>query len=98
METAGAIEVVGMTPDELRSHLDRYRLSNAEFACLVGVTARAVHAWLASERKIPGPVVAWFKVVRLLPPKTRAVYFHRLREPQFGERIDEFGMKHEVEQ
>jgi hypothetical protein len=52
---------------QLKSRLTDLRLSQADVARLLGVTSRAVALWVGNDRPIPGPVVAYLRVLSLLP-------------------------------
>lgn len=56
-----------MDGDELRAKIAGWNLSQAEFARMVEVSAGAVTQWLANTRAIPGPVVAFIKLLESLP-------------------------------
>jgi DNA-binding transcriptional regulator YiaG len=66
---------------ELRAALEALGLSQAEFAGLLGVTPRAVALWLAGERLVPGPVVAYLRIVKKLSPARRIDEFLRVMRP-----------------
>jgi hypothetical protein len=63
-----------------RAILTELGLTQADFARLIGVTPRAVALWTADERQIPGPVEAYLRVFRLLPPNLRQIELNRLKE------------------
>lgn len=60
-----------MTCAELRAALDELGITQADFARAVGITPRAVTHWVAGTRHIPGPIDAFLRVVRLMPPSAR---------------------------
>ena len=69
-----------MTSNDLRSILIELRITQADFARLIGVTARAVTLWMSDERPIPGPVIAYVRVMQLLPPNLRQMELNRLKQ------------------
>jgi transcriptional regulator with XRE-family HTH domain len=61
-----------MTAKELRQALSELGLTQAEFALLVGVTARAVALWVNDERAVPGPASAYLRLFGTLPKHLQA--------------------------
>lgn len=60
-----------MSGEDLRATITELGLSQAEFARLVGVSSRAVTLWLVEERKIPGPVEAYVRLLFSGPASLR---------------------------
>lgn len=63
--------IVLMKKNIVRDSLDEFGLSPSDFARLVGVTPRAVSLWLNGQREVPGPVGAYAKLLKSLPPHLR---------------------------
>jgi transcriptional regulator with XRE-family HTH domain len=82
-----------MTSSELRLILGEIGLSQAEFARLIGVTARAVTLWVTEERAIPGPAEAYVRLLRLLPLNLRQVELARLKQKGTAMREGMYGIK-----
>lgn len=67
-----------MNGGELRDRLDCLKLTQVEFARLLGVTPRAVNMWVTGKRKVPSTATAYLRdanqlgdriaVTVLLPP------------------------------
>jgi len=64
---------------ELKASVKELGLSPQDFARLAGVTPRAVSLWVSGERAIPGPLEAYLRSLKLLPPHLRQVEFNRLK-------------------
>jgi hypothetical protein len=60
-----------MSGDYLRSVLHEFGMSQRDFSSLLDVTPRCVSLWLNGERKIPGPVIAYIRLFRMLPLKDK---------------------------
>lgn len=69
-----------MTGEELKRAIAELRLTQAEFARLVGVTVGAVAQWLSETRSIPGPVEAYVALFMRLPISTREFELAQLRK------------------
>jgi hypothetical protein len=69
-----------MHTEELKRLLTDLNLSQAGFARLVGVTPRAVNLWMMEDRSIPGPAVAYVRLLASLPTNLRQVELRRLNE------------------
>jgi transcriptional regulator with XRE-family HTH domain len=65
----------------LKRILDRLGLKQAEFARLLGVSARTVSLWATGEVALPGPVKAYLRLLQTAPPDTRALEIARLAGP-----------------
>lgn len=65
---------------DLRNLLSALGLTQADLAQLVDVTPRAVGLWMAEQREIPGPVVAYLRLLTSLPMAHRAQELARLKE------------------
>jgi len=81
-----------MTPQELKQLLEDLSLTQAGFARLVGVTARAVNLWMMEDRAIPGPAIAYARLLGSLPINLRQVELGRLTERGTGMRDGMFGI------
>jgi hypothetical protein len=81
-----------MTSNDLRALLMEFELRQADFARLIGVTLRAVALWVADERAIPGPVDAYVRLLRLLPPNLRQIELNRLKQKGTNMRDGMFGI------
>ena len=57
---------------ELTNALARLKISKMDFARLIGVSTRAVNLWLSQERDVPGPVVAYLRLLTAVPPTVLA--------------------------
>ena len=53
---------------DLKKVISGLGISQVELAALVDVTPRAVTLWVSGERGVPGPVEAYLRVLRMLPP------------------------------
>lgn len=61
-----------MTKELLRETIERYlRISQSDFARMIGVSPGAVAQWLSGARKIPGPVSACIDLIMMLPVNKR---------------------------
>ncbi len=65
---------------ELKTILLELGITQADFARLLGITARAVTLWMADERAIPGPVESYVRLLRLLPLNLRQIELSRLNK------------------
>lgn len=72
-----------MTGNELRQAIADLRISQADFARLVGVTVGAVSQWLSEARTIPGPVEAFVGLFSRLPPSIREFELMNLQKGNF---------------
>lgn len=69
-----------MNAAELERELISWRLTQSEFAQLVGVSPRTVRMWLEQDReKIPGPVVAYLRLLKAAPQNVREQEFEIAR-------------------
>lgn len=66
--------------EKLRAALEEMDIKPRELATLLGVTARAVNMWLDGTRKVPGPVWAYLRLLRRLPPRLRQSELVTLRK------------------
>jgi Helix-turn-helix len=57
-----------MSTATLRTVLERFGLTQVEFAELLSVTPRTVSLWATGETQLPGPVLAYLRVLQLLGP------------------------------
>lgn len=69
-----------MTGLELKETIAGLRISQAEFARLVGVTVGAVAQWLSENRSIPGPVEAFVALFMRLPSSIREFELSQLQK------------------
>ncbi|MHC2797182.1 putative transcriptional regulator [Mesorhizobium jarvisii] len=69
-----------MTGNELKQVINELRLSQAEFARLVGVTVGAVSQWLSEVRTIPGPVESFVGLFMRLPSTIREFELTQLQK------------------
>lgn len=58
--------------DELLRVLKLYGIRQNAFARMVGVTPRAVNLWARGQRATPEPVMAYLRVLGMLPKAERA--------------------------
>lgn len=86
------IEHTVVTPEELKRLLEDLGLTQANFARLIGVTARAVNLWMMEDRAIPGPVVVYARLLGSLPGNLRQVEISRLNQRGTGMRDGIFGI------
>jgi DNA-binding XRE family transcriptional regulator len=82
-----------MTPDELKQLLETLNLTQANFARLIGVTPRAVNLWMMEDRAMPGPAIAYARLLESLPMNLRQVELGRLTERGTGMRDGMFSIK-----
>jgi hypothetical protein len=87
-----------MTGDNLKTILTELGIPQADFARLIGVTARAVTLWASGERPIPGPVEGYLRLFRLLPPNLRQVELNRLKQKGTAMRDGMFGISFQGQQ
>ena len=69
-----------MRASELKEILAEVGITQADFAQLIGITARAVSLWATEQRPIPGPTDAYLRVLRSLPANLRQVELNRLKQ------------------
>jgi len=60
-----------MTRIQLRTLLIEHGLNQREAAQLLGVAVRTVRSWLHGDRAIPGTVVQFFRLLAMLPERSR---------------------------
>ncbi len=87
-----------MIGDELRAILTEFAITQADFARLTGVTARAVTLWIGDERPIPGPISAYVRVMQLLPANLRQIELNRLKQKGSNMRDGMFGISFQGQQ
>ena len=87
-----------MTSNELRAVLAELGITQTDFARLIGVTARAVTLWMSDERPIPGPVIAYVRVMQLLPANLRQIELNRLKQKGTNMRDGMFGISFQGQQ
>jgi hypothetical protein len=63
----------------LRGVLDALRLRQAEFARLLDVSTRTVSLWMAGSVALPGPVLAYLRLLKAAPDDMRDAEFARVR-------------------
>lgn len=81
-----------MIGDDLKTVLTELGITQADFARLIGVTARAVTLWISGDRPIPGPVDGYLRLFRLLPPNLRQIELSRLKQKGTSMRDGMFGI------
>lgn len=69
-----------MIGSELKEVIADLRLSQADFARLLGVSVGAVSQWLSDTRSIPGPVEAFVGLFMRLPLQQREMELAQLRK------------------
>ncbi|WP_448112570.1 helix-turn-helix domain-containing protein [Mesorhizobium amorphae] len=69
-----------MNGSELRDVISDLKLSQAEFARLLGVSIGAVSQWLSEARGIPGPVEAYVRLLMKTPAPLRELELLQLRK------------------
>ena len=87
-----------MTSNDLRSILTELGITRAELARLIGVTARAVTLWMSDKRGIPGPVIAYVRVMQLLPPNLRQMELNNIKQKGTDMRDGMFGISFQGQQ
>jgi hypothetical protein len=81
-----------MTPEELKRLLEELGLTQADFARLISVTPRAVNLWMMEDRAMPGPAVAYVRLLSSLPANLRQIEIGRLNQRGSGMRDGIFGI------
>lgn len=84
-----------MSHTEHRALLQGLKLTQADFARLIGVTPRAVNLWMADERAIPGPAAAYARLLNVLPAELRQDEFNRLKQEETTMRDGMFGITYQ---
>lgn len=69
-----------MTAAQLRETLDRLGLNQLEAASILRVDGRTVRRWIAGDREIPGPVVAFLELLESCPAALRYIQRHHVRQ------------------
>jgi hypothetical protein len=69
-----------MDKTQLTDALRDLSLSKPELARLIGVTARAVNLWSSGERDIPGPAIAYLRLLQSLPKALRTQELARINQ------------------
>jgi len=87
-----------MNGSDLKAILADLEISQADFARLIGVSARAVTLWVGDERAIPGSTDGYLRLLRLLPPNLRQVELSRLKQKGTGMRDGMFGITFQGQQ
>lgn len=67
-----------MDAKQLIEALSALGLGKQGFARLLGVTVRAVNMWCAGDREIPGPGIAYLRLLQSLPRAMQAAEFAKL--------------------
>jgi DNA-binding transcriptional regulator YiaG len=70
----------GMNGSELRTILEAFGLSQADFAKLISVSTRAVSLWLSGEREVSGPAAAYLRLLESLPAALQVKEITRIKE------------------
>lgn len=60
-----------MTGDDLRALIERLELSQLALARMMGVDGRTVRRWIAGEVYIPGPAIAYLRLIDGCPAALR---------------------------
>jgi hypothetical protein len=68
-----------MNGQELEDAIQKLGLTKTAFARLVDVSVRAVNLWTSEQRKVPGPVVSYVKLLLSLPIALREVELARIK-------------------
>jgi len=78
-----------MSEPGFKARLERLGLRQSELARLVDVSARTVSQWARGGVSVPGTVLAYLRVLEVLPPELLAKEFNRLegRRRMFDEGI-----------
>jgi hypothetical protein len=84
-----------MSPTELRSFLADAGLSQSDLARLLDLTPRAIGLWLSEERTIPGPVNAYVRLFKCLPPSIRQSEMRRLKETKIAMRDGMYAVQYQ---
>jgi transcriptional regulator with XRE-family HTH domain len=71
--------VIAMKSEDLKQALVNLRLSQADFARLVGLTPRAVSLWMAEGKEVPGPVSAYAELLVRLPHDLLQIEMSKLK-------------------
>jgi hypothetical protein len=87
-----------MRASDLKTSFSELGITQADFARLIGVTSRAVTLWLAEERAVPGPVEAYLRLFRLMPPNLRHIELNRLRQKGTAMRDGMYGITFQGQQ
>jgi DNA-binding transcriptional regulator YiaG len=64
---------------ELKQIIEDLGLRRKEVADLLGVTPRAVNHWINNTRTVPGPAIAYMRLLRSVSREAFAVEVARLR-------------------
>ena len=67
-----------MNTENLKQAMIALGLSKSELARLLGVTLRAVSMWDSGDREIPGPAVAYLRLLQSIPKALQAKEFAQL--------------------
>ena len=87
-----------MAGDDLKAVLGELQITQADFARLIGVTSRAVTLWVSDQRQIPGPALAYLRVMQLLPQNLRQIEFNRLKQKGTDMRDGMYGISFQGQQ
>lgn len=69
-----------MNGKQLADSLTDLDLSKSDLATLLGVTPRAVNLWLSGEREIPGPAIAYLRLLHSLPKALQVQELMRFKQ------------------
>jgi hypothetical protein len=83
-----------MANRDLKLALAELSISQADFARLVGVTARAVAMWMAGDREVPGAVEAYLRLLISLPAGQRQAELARARDGRTTMRDGMYGVEY----
>lgn len=84
-----------MIESDLRQILSEVGITQADFARLIGVTARAVALWMSGERSIPGPAESYARLLQSLPANLRQIELARLKNKRNDMRDGMYGVQFE---
>jgi DNA-binding transcriptional regulator YiaG len=69
-----------VTAAQFRAAIDRLGLNQLEAAHLLRVDGRTVRRWIAGDREIPGPAIAFLELLEGCPTALRYVRRHHVRQ------------------
>jgi DNA-binding transcriptional regulator YiaG len=69
-----------VTSAQFRATLDRLEFNQLEAARLLRVDGRTVRRWIAGDREVPGPVIAFLELLEGCPTALRYVRRHHVRQ------------------
>lgn len=69
-----------MSSQELKKILSEIEVSQNELAYLIGITPRAVSLWMTEGREVPGPAMAYARLLRNIPLGLRQAELSKLKQ------------------